>query len=102
MLLTRMPTPGGWRQQVARNKNGYLLTDDEAIRSGSQSHTRVLFLIDLSLPGVFACGDVWPSSPNRVAEWTKAAVVHYAEGSSEAFSDTGRTQSVGPSLVRVR
>ncbi len=54
-------------QQVARDRNGYLLTGDEVLESGRWSHTRDPFLLESSLPGVFACGDVRLSPIKRVA-----------------------------------
>jgi thioredoxin reductase (NADPH) len=54
-------------QQVARDRNGYLLTGDEVLRSGRWSHNRDPFLLESSLPGVFACGDVRLSPVKRVA-----------------------------------
>jgi len=58
----------GWLpQQVVRDKNGYLLTGDEVLKSGRWSHTRDPFLLESSLPGVFACGDVRLSPIKRVA-----------------------------------
>jgi len=58
----------GWLPpQVARDKNGYLLTGDEVFKSGRWSHSRDPFLLESSLPGVFACGDVRLSPIKRVA-----------------------------------
>ncbi|HEX6722310.1 MAG TPA: FAD-dependent oxidoreductase [Burkholderiaceae bacterium] len=58
----------GWLpQQVARDKNGYLLTGDDVLKSGRWSHTRDPFLLESSVPGVFACGDVRLSPIKRVA-----------------------------------
>lgn len=58
----------GWLPpQVARDKNGYLLTGDEVQKSGRWSHTRDPYLLESSLPGVFACGDVRLSPVKRVA-----------------------------------
>lgn len=58
----------GWLPpQVARDKNGYLLTGDEVLKSGQWSHTRDPYLLESSLPGVFACGDVRLSPIKRVA-----------------------------------
>jgi thioredoxin reductase (NADPH) len=58
----------GWLpQQVVRDKNGYLLTGDEVLKSGRWSHTRAPLLLETSLPGVFACGDVRLSPIKRVA-----------------------------------
>ncbi|HSC65548.1 MAG TPA: FAD-dependent oxidoreductase [Caldimonas sp.] len=54
-------------EQVARDKNGYLLTGDEVRKSGRWSHTRDPLLLETSVPGVFACGDVRLSPIKRVA-----------------------------------
>jgi thioredoxin reductase (NADPH) len=53
--------------QVARDRNGYLLTGDDVLKSGRWSHTRDPFLLESSVPGVFACGDVRLSPIKRVA-----------------------------------
>jgi len=58
----------GWLpQEVVRDKNGYLLTGDEVLKSGRWLQTRDPFLLESSLPGVFACGDVRLSPVKRVA-----------------------------------
>jgi thioredoxin reductase (NADPH) len=58
----------GWLpQQVVRDKNGYVVTGDEVLKSGRWSHTRDPFLLESSVPGVFACGDVRLSPIKRVA-----------------------------------
>ena len=58
----------GWLpEQVARDKNGYVLTGDDVLKAGRWSHTRDPFLLESSLPGVFACGDVRLSPIKRVA-----------------------------------
>jgi thioredoxin reductase (NADPH) len=58
----------GWMPpEVARDKNGYVLTGDEVLKSGRWSHTRDPLLLESSLPGVFACGDVRLSPIKRVA-----------------------------------
>ena len=44
-----------------------VLTGDEVLKSGRWSHTRDPFLLESSLPGVFACGDVRLSPVKRVA-----------------------------------
>jgi thioredoxin reductase (NADPH) len=53
--------------QVARDRNGYLLTGDEVSKSGRWSPTRDPLLLETSLPGVFACGDVRLGPIKRVA-----------------------------------
>ena len=58
----------GWLpEHVARDKNGYVLTGDEVLKAGRWSHTRDPFLLESSVPGVFACGDVRLSPIKRVA-----------------------------------
>jgi thioredoxin reductase (NADPH) len=58
----------GWLpEHVARDKNGYVLTGDDVLKAGRWSHTRDPFLLESSLPGVFACGDVRLSPIKRVA-----------------------------------
>ena len=58
----------GWLpEQVARDKNGYVLTGDEVQKAGRWSHTRDPFLLESSVPGVFACGDVRLGPIKRVA-----------------------------------
>src|SRR6185436_19945325 len=58
----------GWLpEQVARDKNGYVLTGDDVLKAGRWSHTRDPFLLECSVPGVFACGDVRLSPIKRVA-----------------------------------
>jgi thioredoxin reductase (NADPH) len=58
----------GWLpEQVARDKNGYVLTGDEVLKAGRWSQTRDPFLLESSVPGVFACGDVRLSPIKRVA-----------------------------------
>lgn len=58
----------GWLPpEVQRDKSGYVLTGDEVLKSGRWSHTREPFLLESSLPGVFACGDVRLSPIKRVA-----------------------------------
>ncbi len=58
----------GWLpEQVARDKNGYVLTGDEVTKASRWSHTRDPFLLESSVPGVFACGDVRLGPIKRVA-----------------------------------
>jgi thioredoxin reductase (NADPH) len=52
---------------IARDKRGYLLTGDDLKKAGSWSHSRDPYLLETSVPGVFACGDVRLSPVKRVA-----------------------------------
>jgi len=53
--------------EIARDARGYLLTGDDVVRFGHWSHDRDPFLLETSVPGVFACGDVRLSPVKRVA-----------------------------------
>jgi thioredoxin reductase (NADPH) len=58
----------GWLPaQIARDAHGYVLTGDDVVKAGRWSHSRDPFLLESSVPGVFACGDVRLSPVKRVA-----------------------------------
>jgi thioredoxin reductase (NADPH) len=52
---------------IARDPHGYVLTGVDALKSGRWSHSRDPYLLETSVPGVFACGDVRLSPVKRVA-----------------------------------
>jgi len=53
--------------EIARDARGYVLTGDDAVKAGRWSHSRDPFLLESSVHGVFACGDVRLSPVKRVA-----------------------------------
>ena len=53
--------------ELARDARGYLLTGDDAVRAGRWPLERDPFLLETSVPGIFACGDVRLSTVKRVA-----------------------------------
>ncbi|HYZ46641.1 MAG TPA: FAD-dependent oxidoreductase [Actinomycetota bacterium] len=58
----------GWLPaEIARDARGYVLTGDDVVKAGRWSHGRDPYLLESSLPGVFACGDVRLSPVKRVA-----------------------------------
>jgi thioredoxin reductase (NADPH) len=58
----------GWLpEEIARDEHGYVLTGDEVVKAKRWSHDRDPFLLEASVPGVFACGDVRLSPIKRVA-----------------------------------
>jgi thioredoxin reductase (NADPH) len=58
----------GWLpSELARDKNGYVLTGDAVVKAGRWSHHRDPFLLEASVPGIFACGDVRLGTVKRVA-----------------------------------
>jgi len=52
---------------IARDARGYVLTGDGVVKAGRWSHSRDPYLLETSVPGVFACGDVRASPVKRVA-----------------------------------
>jgi len=58
----------GWLpMDIARDARGYLLTGDDVVKAGRWSGSRDPYLLESSVPGVFACGDVRLSPVKRVA-----------------------------------
>jgi thioredoxin reductase (NADPH) len=53
--------------EIARDERGYVLTGDDVVKAGRWSHSRDPYLLESSVPGVFACGDVRLSPVKRVA-----------------------------------
>jgi thioredoxin reductase (NADPH) len=53
--------------ELARDARGYLLTGDDVVRAGRWCLERDPFLLETSVPGIFACGDVRLSTVKRVA-----------------------------------
>jgi thioredoxin reductase (NADPH) len=52
---------------IARDARGYVLTGDDVVKAGRWSYQRDPYLLESSVPGVFACGDVRLSPVKRVA-----------------------------------
>ncbi|HEX4928338.1 MAG TPA: FAD-dependent oxidoreductase [Burkholderiales bacterium] len=58
----------GWLPaEIARDRRGYVLTGDDVVRAKRWTHDRDPYLLESSVPGVFACGDVRLSPVKRVA-----------------------------------
>ena len=53
--------------EIARDAHGYVLTGDDVVKAGRWSHDRDPYLLETSVPGIFACGDVRASRVKRVA-----------------------------------
>jgi thioredoxin reductase (NADPH) len=53
--------------EIARNERGYVLTGEDVVKAGRWSQSRDPYLLETSVPGVFACGDVRLSPVKRVA-----------------------------------
>jgi thioredoxin reductase (NADPH) len=54
-------------KEIARDARGYVLTGDDVRKAGHASPDRDPYLLESSVPGVFACGDVRLSPVKRVA-----------------------------------
>jgi thioredoxin reductase (NADPH) len=52
---------------IARDTRGYVLTGEDLKKAGRWSQRRDPYLLETSVPGVFACGDVRLSPVKRVA-----------------------------------
>ena len=53
--------------EIARDSRGFIPTGDDVLKSGRWSHNRDPYLLETSVPGIFACGDVRLSPVKRVA-----------------------------------
>ena len=54
-------------EEIARDARGYILTGDDVVKVGRWSLSRDPYLLESSVPGVLACGDVRLSPVKRVA-----------------------------------
>ena len=58
----------GWLPAaIARDARGYVLTGDDVVKAGCWSQPRDPYLLETSVSGIFACGDVRLSPVKRVA-----------------------------------
>ena len=58
----------GWLPgEIARDARGYVLTGDDVVKAKRWSESRDPYLLETSVPGIFACGDVRLSPVKRVA-----------------------------------
>jgi thioredoxin reductase (NADPH) len=53
--------------EIARDERGYVLTGNDVAKAGRWAHRRDPYLLETSVPGIFACGDVRLSPVKRVA-----------------------------------
>lgn len=52
---------------LRRDERGYVLTGDDVVKAGHWAEPRDPYLLETSIPGIFACGDVRLSPVKRVA-----------------------------------
>ncbi|HZV94028.1 MAG TPA: pyridine nucleotide-disulfide oxidoreductase, partial [Caldimonas sp.] len=58
----------GWLPEaIERDERGYVRTGDAVAKSGRWKIERDPYLLETSVPGIFACGDVRASPIKRVA-----------------------------------
>jgi thioredoxin reductase (NADPH) len=58
----------GWLPaEIARDGRGYVLTGESVVKAGRWAMDRDPYLLETSVPGIFACGDVRSSPVKRVA-----------------------------------
>lgn len=53
--------------EIARDDRGYVLTGNDVVKAGSWANGRDPYLLETSVPGIYACGDVRLSPVKRVA-----------------------------------
>jgi thioredoxin reductase (NADPH) len=54
-------------EEIARDARGYVLTGEAVVKAGRWREDRDPYLLETSVPGIFACGDVRSSQVKRVA-----------------------------------
>jgi thioredoxin reductase (NADPH) len=86
-------------EDVALDARGYVLTGDDLKKAGRWSHGRDPYLLETSVPGVFACGDVRLSPVKRVAsavgEGSMAIAFVHQYLAREGASQRSRSQVAG-------
>ncbi len=81
--------------EIACDARGYVLTGDDTVKAGRWSHDRDPYLLETSVPGIFACGDVRASKVKRVASavgegsMTIAFVHQYLQHAASSQADPG-------------
>jgi thioredoxin reductase (NADPH) len=53
--------------EIARDGRGYVLTGQDVVKAGRWAESRDPYLLETSVPGIYACGDVRLSPVKRVA-----------------------------------
>ncbi len=86
--------------EVALNPRGYVLTGSDVSAAGRWQLDRDPYLLETSVPGIFACGDVRYSPVKRVASAVgegsmSIAFVHQYLREAEASSVEAQTMSAG-------
>jgi thioredoxin reductase (NADPH) len=75
VLIGARPRTDWLPDAIARNENGFILTGDEVARHGDWPLERPPFLLETTMPGVLAAGDVRHGSVRRVASAVGAGAI---------------------------
>jgi thioredoxin reductase (NADPH) len=75
VLIGAEPHTGWLPQEIERDRRGYVLTGQDLLRDGHWPHGRPPLLMETSMPGVFAVGDVRLGSVKRVASAVGAGAI---------------------------
>jgi thioredoxin reductase (NADPH) len=91
--------------EIARDRRGFVLTGSDMRGAGTWTLDRDPYLLETSVPGIFACGDVRSGPVKRVAaavgEGSMAiAFIHQYLGRDDAHHARARRQDNEPLLVR--
>ena len=57
VLIGRDAETGWLPPEIARDPRGYILTGGDVVKAGRWKESRDPYLVETSVPGVFACGD---------------------------------------------
>jgi len=86
--------------EIARDTRGYILTGDDTVKAERWKLDRDPYLLETSVPGIFACGDVRASRVKRVAAAVgegsmSIAFVHqyFQHAASRPQSETRKAES---------
>ena len=84
----------GWLPaDIALDSRGYVITGDDVVKTGRWLHERDPYLLESSIPGVFACGDVRSSPVKRVASALEKAAWRSPSSTSISSSTERRGRS---------
>jgi thioredoxin reductase (NADPH) len=88
--------------EIALDQNGYVLTGTDVRATGRWQHDRDPYLLETSIPGIFACGDVRLSPVKRVAAAVgegSMAIAFAHQYLTETGRPAGPTRDPAPALL---
>jgi thioredoxin reductase (NADPH) len=81
--------------EIARCPRGYVLTGADVVKAGRWKESRDPYLVETSVPGVFACGDVRFGPVKRVASAVGEGSIAIAFIHQYLAGDAGRAEASG-------